>query len=203
MSAPGLDEVHDQSATPPGALTESVPRWFTGALGVVRTILEVGFIVVVIVAGLFLWPARLGGATTPVVVAGRSMEPTYQLGDLTIVRKGENFSAGDVIAFKVPKGDPGAGGTVIHRIIGGNGAEGYLTRGDANAHTDLWRPTDTDVLGKVQFRIPAGGYVLGWILSPYGIAAVATVIFVWVIWPRRADQMPREVGETTLDVGRG
>ena len=62
-------------------------------------------------------PVALGGNTTYTIVAGRSMEPALESGDLVITRRQASYEVGDVIVYEIPAGDPGAGVKVIHRIV--------------------------------------------------------------------------------------
>ncbi len=166
---------------------DGTPRRLPRAARVVLTGVEAGLVVLAVAVAVWLWPARLGGATTLVVVAGHSMEPTHRFGDLAVARKGQPARVGDVIVYRVPAGEPGAGGTVIHRVVGGDGAGGYVTRGDNSSHDDIWRPTDREVVGRVEHVIPSGGTVLMRLVSPLGIASVATAVLLWAIWPRRSE----------------
>src|SRR5687768_9615768 len=68
----------------------------------------------------FLAPTNLGGPTAYIEVSGHSMDGTYQTGDLVITREQDSYEVGDIVTFRVDNG-----GKVIHRIIGGNGTEGY------------------------------------------------------------------------------
>jgi Signal peptidase, peptidase S26 len=92
----------------------------------------------VIVLCLTLWPSTLGGRMGLVMVAGHSMEPTYQLGDAVIAWR-QPVEIGDIILYRIPEGDPGEGKTVIHRVIGGDG-NGWTTQGDNNPHPDEGAP---------------------------------------------------------------
>jgi signal peptidase len=136
-------------------------------------------------AGLLAWfvllgPVVLGGPATYVWVSGVSMEPTLESGDLAIVRQAGAYRLGDVVAFRVPDGDPGAGGIVIHRIVGGSAAAGFVVRGDNKGTPDSWRPTDEDVVGKLWFTIPGGARHLGLIRDPalFGSAAAGLTVFL-------------------------
>lgn len=103
---------------------------------------------------LVLRPSYLGGPTTYVIVSGRSMDGTFAPGDLVMARRG-HYEVGDVVVYRVPESDPQfAGRLVVHRIVGGSPAEGFVTRGDATDGPDQWRPRTDDVVGTVVFRIP-------------------------------------------------
>src|SRR5262245_30465991 len=102
-----------------------------------------------IAVGWFAWlrPTALGGTASYVVVQGGSMEPTYEDGDLVLIREAGSYREGDIIAFR-------AGGTfddptrVIHRIVGDTGEGTFNTQGDNRDEIDPWTPGPDDILGK-------------------------------------------------------
>jgi signal peptidase I len=104
---------------------------------------------------MFVWPTYLGGGTSYVVVSGPSMEPVYESGDLVVAREQAAYTVGDIVVFRTENGD------VIHRIIGGDAATGFVTQGDNNPEPDTWTPTEDEVVGEAWLRLPAvGEYVL-------------------------------------------
>lgn len=141
---------------------QRVPRKLAEAAS---TLLLLGIIVL-------LWPASLGGDVSYVVVSGSSMEPGLHTGDLVLVREQDTYEPGDVVAFRIPDGDMGAGTQVIHRITGGDGSTGYTTQGDNKNGDDPWSPTDADVVGKRWLLVPGGGNVATSLHTPLGFAAM-------------------------------
>ena len=114
------------------------------------------------------------------------MTPTLHGGDLAVVRKQQTYHRGDIIAYRIPNGRPGAGNDVIHRIVGGNGVTGFVTRGDHNPYVDpLWHPTNTDVIGKVWFHLPHFATTVARLRSPAALA-VAVGIMTFTIWEKNA-----------------
>ncbi len=95
-------------------------------------------------------PTGVGGAASYVIVSGDSMTPTFSDGDLVVVRSGD-YVLGDVVAFDVGKG------LVIHRIVGGSDADGFIVQGDNKTQPDLWHPTEDDVVGKEFVVLPGAG----------------------------------------------
>ena len=110
-----------------------------------------------------LWfglPQTLGGRAGWVMVSGTSMLPRLHTGDLVLVERRSSYHVGEVVAYRVPKGQAGAGHAVIHRIIGGNGKTGWRMQGDNRTAPDLWYPTNQDVIGSKALRIPHAWFAL-------------------------------------------
>ncbi len=108
----------------------------------------------------FCLPQSFGGRADWVLVSGTSMLPRLHTGDLVLVEHQSSYHVGEVVAYRVPKGQVGAGHVVIHRIIGGNGGTGWRMKGDNRTAPDLWYPTNRDVIGAKQLRIPDAWFVL-------------------------------------------
>jgi signal peptidase I len=100
---------------------------------------------------LTLRPVTLGGPAAFLIVNGKSMEPGLYTDDLVITRAQDSYAVGDVVGFRV------GGGNVIHRIIGGDAEQGFITQGDNRPSADRWKPTASEVIGKQWLRIPNGG----------------------------------------------
>ncbi len=141
-------------------------------------------LLVVVGWAMFLRPAFLGGPVTYVIVAGQSMEPGLHTGDLVLARRQESYGRGDVVAFQVPRNEPGAGSTVIHRIVGGSGNEGWVLQGDNKDEPDFWRPTNEEISGKRWLLIPQAGHLLVLVRSPLAFAVGASLmVFLLVAMP--------------------
>jgi signal peptidase I len=151
---------------------------------VTRTIAVIAVQLVVVAAlGWYCLPQRLGGRADWVMVSGTSMLPRYHTGDLVLVEHQSSYHVGEVVAYRVPKGQVGAGYVVIHRIIGGNGQNGWKLQGDNRTAPDLWFPTDHDVIGSKTLRIPHAWFVLRLLHMPVllgliaGLAAFFLILF--------------------------
>jgi signal peptidase I len=147
---------------------------------------QVAWIVATVMAILFwaqfLRPVALGGNAGYVLVSGESMEPRYHTGDMVMVLHRSNYRVGDVIAYRVPKGDAMVGLQVIHRIVGGNAKKGFVVRGDNRTAPDVWRPKQGDIVGSQVVRIPNAVTVLGYLRSPLLLALLAaSFVFVRVL----------------------
>ena len=134
---------------------------------------------------LFFRPQFLGGNSAFVGVNGVSMTPTMHNGDLAVVEQKSSYHVGDIIAYRIPAGDPGAGQDIIHRIVGGNGTTGFTTRGDHNSYADnFWHPRTSDVIGRVWFHISGAATLLGKLREPLPLALLVSVMtFLLVVQP--------------------
>lgn len=117
-----------------------------------RWLLGVGAVIVALVLVFALTGVR------PFVVAGISMEPAYERGDVAFIREAsiDSLEVGDVVKFS--KGPI----NVVHRIVelGDDGT--IITQGDNVARPDPpLHPEQID--GKVIFLIPKIGIVSIWI----------------------------------------
>jgi signal peptidase len=119
-----------------------------------------------------LRPVALGGPASYVIVSGISMEPHLHTGDLVIVQKSDQYHVGDLVAYKVPQGQPLAGNLVIHRIIGGDATAGFVVKGDNNNGPDPWHPRAADIVGKSWAAFPGSGRLLLIARQPLVLAAL-------------------------------
>jgi signal peptidase len=126
-------------------------------------------------------PAALGGPVDYVVVSGTSMQPTLRTGDLVVVRHKDTYATGQVIAYAVPDGTPGAGKLVIHRITGGDASHGFTTQGDNRKEADDWHPRDQHVKGALWIRVPGAGRWIAMVREPAVFAGLAAGFTVFSI----------------------
>jgi len=124
-------------------------------------------------------PQILGGPATYLVVRGTSMLPAYETGDLVVLQQQPAYAVGDVIGYRVPTGEIGAGRVVLHRIIG-TSPGGFLVQGDNNEAVDPWTPTADDIAGRLWIVIPVVGRLLAWLHEPAVVGALATAFVVAV-----------------------
>jgi len=130
----------------------------------------------------YLRPVSLGGNAGYVLVSGTSMEPHYHTGDMVFVLKRSSYHVGQLIAYRVPKGDAMAGAQVIHRIIGGDAKHGFVVQGDNRTAPDVWRPKPADIVGAKVTRIPNAVVLLQFLRSPVFLAILAAAfVFVYVL----------------------
>ena len=140
----------------------------------------------------YFWPQTLGGKDAYVKVDGQSMFPTYHFGDLAVVRRQSSYKIGDPVAYRIPKGEFGAGAMVIHRLVGGDGVHGFVTKGDNRTIKDPWHPRNSDIVGKVQMDFPALGTQVAKLTRPVymgGLVAGLTVLVM--VFPSRTEKTSR------------
>ena len=140
------------------------------------------------ITGPLLWlllPASVGGRTSWTMVVGHSMEPTMYPGDLVVTRTA-HYEIGDVVVYSIPDGTPGEGVMVIHRIVGGDAASGFITLGDNRDIRDPWRPRPADITGEAWRVIPKGGWVL--VRSRRAIQSANVVSKRWMAKPSTYSQ---------------
>jgi signal peptidase len=150
-------------------------------------------------AAVCLWfglPQALGGRADWVLVSGTSMLPRLHTGDLVLVERRSSYHVGEVVAYRIPKGEIGAGHDVIHRIIGGNGRTGWTMKGDNRTAPDLWHPTNRDVLGARTLRIPDAWFVLRVFHMPVLLALFAAFgAFIWIGFGSEGEPEPDGEGD--------
>lgn len=148
---------------------------------------------VIAVAGWFvlLRPQSLGGPAAWILVAGDSMEPTIHQGSLVIVMSRSSYEIGDVVAYRVPEGNPGAGQNVIHRIIGGGPGDGFIVRGDNTSGPDIWRPRPSEIAGAAWLTLADAALPLLWLRSPLVIASIAAGFAAYVVLGLLEPRQPR------------
>ncbi|HET7572482.1 MAG TPA: signal peptidase I [Gaiellaceae bacterium] len=187
--APALGPRPALSLVPPAAPEPAPPvlrTAFANSWRALRIALQLGMLAAWLWWGL---PQTIGGRADWVMVSGWSMEPRYHTGDLVLVDRQSSYHAGQVIAYRVPKGDVGAGSVVIHRIVGGDGETGFTVQGDNRTAPDLWHPKTSDVIGAKTLRVPHAFAVVKWLHSPLLLGLLASfVVFAKVAFSAAKDE---------------
>lgn len=131
------------------------------------------------IVGVFaLWfvlfrPVAIGGPASYEVVAGVSMEPGLEPGDMVIAQTQPAYGPGDVIVFHVPSDGGPPGPLVIHRIVGGDAETGFIVKGDNKPAPDPWHPKAADIVGRSWIRVAGGGDWLLVLRRPTVLGAIA------------------------------
>lgn len=124
------------------------------------------------------------GGYLPLIVLTDSMYPEIHGGDLIICHKGEpeEVQEGDVIAFFDPAGN---GQTIVsHRVmdvIEEDGKIAYVTKGDANNAEDALHPTEDDLVGVYQKRIPGAGNIAMFMQSTTGLIVCVVLPIILLV----------------------
>jgi signal peptidase I len=102
-----------------------------------------------------------GGLTAlvlqPVRVAGSSMSPALEPGDVVFVAARAPVGLRDVVLIRRP-----GHGAVLHRIVAPAGGAGWVTRGDANPIPDFEPVPASAVQGKVVAVARVGSVARRW-----------------------------------------
>jgi signal peptidase len=153
-----------------------------------------------LVAGWFvtLRPSSLGGPAAYVVVSGISMQPALQPGALVVARRQSSYDVGDVIVYRVPRGEPGAGTRVIHRVTGGSGDAGYRTRGDNRRAPDRWMPRPRDIEGAKVVAVPGIGRAMLLLGSPLVIGGLLAILVFFAAGEQSVPRRKRARGDAAI-----
>ena len=132
--------------------------------------------------------ASLAGYT-PLSVVSDSMAPTFDAGDLIIIRSCDpaTLQEGDIITFHTIINNEFALNT--HRIAeidDQGGARSYVTKGDNNEIADVHMITDGDIVGKFVTRLPKFGRVVEFLSSSTGFLLVIVlpllIFFIYQVY---------------------
>lgn len=132
--------------------------------------------------------ANLAGFT-PLNVVSDSMAPTFQAGDLILIRSCDpaSLKEGDIVTFHTIINNEFALNT--HRITeiqGQADARSYVTKGDNNDIADIHMITDGDIVGKFVARLPHFGRVVEFLSSSMGFLLVIVlpllIFFVYQVY---------------------
>lgn len=135
----------------------------------------------------FARPAVFGGSIITISVSGHSMDPTYAPGDLLVVRHEDSYAVGDIVVYTVPEGNPGAGGRIVHRLVGGDRESGWVVKGDNNATIDPWQPHNDEIIGRVWLQVPKVASVFAYLRRPEVLAiTIGLLTFSMLVVPKNS-----------------
>ncbi|MGD0372368.1 MAG: signal peptidase I [Candidatus Dormibacteria bacterium] len=166
-----------------GTTTPAVAQQLVASL---RRPANIAFLAVLMVVLTAWWvelrpTSLLGGPATFITVKGTSMLPTLKTGDFVLAEAQAAYKVGDLVVYRVPKGQIGAGDDLIHRIVAGNATVGFTLKGDNNPAPDPWTVPRSDILGKEAVVIGGFGSTLLVLRSPLFAGLAAALIAMWVV----------------------
>jgi signal peptidase I len=137
-----------------------------------------GFVTLAVLAlwCVFFAPVQLGGSTLFSSTVGDSMEPRFHKGDLAVIRVASSYRVGEIVLYHSTV----LNRPVLHRIIVIQDGH-YYFKGDHNDFVDPGYVTRGALLGKLWFRVPRAGLVLGWFGAPAHAAILAGLAAVFLI----------------------
>ena len=143
------------------APTERVaPKDRVVAERIIKTVRFTGYLLAVVVISFSA--LSVSGVVKARIVLTGSMAPSINTGDIILTTTPDRLvpKKGDVVAYMARRfnGDPV--GIFSHRIIGGDPANGFIVKGDANKSPDVQRPKPVDIAGVVFFVVPFIGHIL-------------------------------------------
>lgn len=126
---------------------------------------------------------------TPLTVQSDSMAPTFNKGDLIVIKKCDTskLEVGDIVTFHTIIDNEYALNT--HRIAAideVNGMRSFTTKGDNNDVADTHIISDGDIVGKYVFALPQMGKVMDFLSSSMGFLIVIVlpmlVFFIYQVY---------------------
>ena len=160
----------------------SVFRKITGAIGYVMILAIIGLLVFVIGSNVTGNTVFIFGRTTAWVMTP-SMEPTIPARSYILVKKvgADEIKKDDVIVFA--SDDPDLNGAYnTHRVVEiKDGGREFVTKGDANAISDVYTAKAEKVLGVYEKNLPALTAIGRFVFSSIGMMISLTAIFVIVM----------------------
>ena len=116
-----------------------------------------------------------------IVIAGKSMVPVLNLGDVVVAKVEDDYKKGDVIVFRDKNGS-----VVTHRIIEieeNDGQTMYTTKGDANNSEDAQIPKD-QIEGAMIFHLNGWGNTIAFLKSATGLMLLIGIPVIYVLITR-------------------
>lgn len=120
------------------------------------------------------------------IIVSQSMYPTLKVNDAIITKKvdGSDLKINDIITF-ISSDSRYSGFTITHRIVEkaklSDGTYLFKTKGDYNNVTDSSMVNESDITGKVIFKIPMLGYIQYFLSTSFGWLLVIAVPCLGII----------------------
>lgn len=130
----------------------------------VGQVLSVMLLGTVVLGGLALVAVPKATGSRPLTVLTGSMTPTYQPGDVVIVKPtdAKNLQIGDAITFQAESDNPQLTTHRIQGVVLTSEGRAYVTQGDANGAADPMPIKPEQVRGTVWYSVPYVGYAATW-----------------------------------------
>ncbi|MCL2860467.1 MAG: signal peptidase I [Oscillospiraceae bacterium] len=116
-----------------------------------------------------------------IVIAGKSMEPTLNVGDIVIAKVVDEYSERNVIVYRDKNN-----AVITHRIIEIEEKDGqtmYITKGDANNSQDT--PITKDKIeGVMIFQLSGWGKAIAFLKSPNGLLLLIGIPVIYILITR-------------------
>ena len=103
-----------------------------------------------------------------------SMTPEIKIGSVVFTTPANSYGVGDIITYSISGGKD----NITHRIVevGGEGDNSYyVTKGDANNTADIDKVLASQVVGKVNYRVPYLGYFLQYVKTLPGLVIIIII----------------------------
>ena len=149
---------------------------------VIINIVFVLLIVVGILIAITLLPIK--GNIKIYSVRTGSMEPSIPVGSMIVAQPQSKYQKEEIVTF-LPYNANDKKDTITHRIVDVVESESqvfYSTKGDANDEEDIGLINGNQIKGKVLLKVPALGYVIGYLKTLPGlilIIIIPTTIIVY------------------------
>jgi len=146
-------------------------------VAVICSALGTAMLIILVIICIPLTVPRMMGYEIYSVISG-SMEPALPVGSLVYIGKEDpkNIQKDEVIAFY---GAKDSNAIITHRVVENRVVMGeFITKGDANKTNDMNPIPYGNFIGKVEFSLPALGYVAQMITSLEGKIIAGAVILV-------------------------
>jgi signal peptidase I len=160
---------------PPERVVVGNQAWEKRTAGIIKTL---GYVLSAVLITFSL--LSMTGYVKARVVLTNSMSPTIKAGDIVLLDPTTHAvpKIGDVAAYIGRRFDGTEVGIFTHRIIGGDGVNGFIVKGDNNPSPDIQHPKLSDITGVVVFKLP----LIGKVLNPKMLFILVPVVFgIWLI----------------------
>lgn len=186
-------------------MIKKILKYLTLALSVLFFVLCMAtFVIIIVSASKNTVPSVFN--ISVLSLSTKSMEPTYKVGDLVVVKKvdASTLREGDVISFYST--DPEIYGFPnTHRIVAVDNSSGspvFTTKGDNNPSADEYTVDQSRVIGKVLFKIAFLGKAIMFLQqtkAAYFLVIILPILVIFAFEMKNVIVKYREVKEDNED----